>query len=264
MLTGGALSGIQIYKFFNSMDNTEDENLPENFIPLNKNNSKLYNNKFRVYYNPENIHIVIVHRGTITSSKKDIFNNVRNFISVKNKYLITYRNQNAKEGHNELKHFLIKIYKNKEKYYSTYKTIIDYIKNLMKSSPIATLDNTVDELLETKSSTIGYSQGAVYAYLYGKNSKEVLVFNPAPFFNKKPDNTYVIKNKNDPVSLFNRSKKINVLNKKTKTYREAHSLENFKNVSKLFGNPFLYTKSKKNKTNKKPKSRKNKTNKNKS
>jgi len=256
---GGALSGVQLYKFFNHMYHEEDK-IPENFVPLNKDNSKLYNSKLKVFYNPKNIHIVAVHRGTEIKDKRDVFNNVRNFIAVKNKYLITYRNLNAKEGHNELTDFLIKIYKYRNtKKYSKYKTIIDYIDKLTKSSKKLTVINAVDKLLKQKLSTIGYSQGAVYAYLYGAEGKETLVYNPAPFFEKKPDNTYVVKTAIDPISVLNSSEKIHILKKKSKTYKEmqsmktykeAHSLKPLKNVTKKFGNKSLITNDKKRKNNK--------------
>jgi hypothetical protein len=251
---GGALSGVQLYKFFNYMYNEKDK-LPENFVPLNKNNLKLYNSKLKVFYNPKNIHIVVAHRGTKLDDNRDVFNNVRNFISVKNEYLITYRNLIAKEGHNELKNYLVKVYNNRVKYYLKYKTIIDYIDKLIKNSKELTVKNAVDKLLKSKLSTIGYSQGAVYAYLYGEHGKETLVYNPAPYFHKKPKNTYVVKTKIDPVSVLNSSEKIHIIKKRNKTYKElksiktyeeAHSLKHLKNITKKFGNKSLSTNSKKN------------------
>jgi len=239
--TGGSLTGNQFYKFNISIIKDDDKLLPKGFIPLNQNNSKIYNNKFRAYYNPSDLHIVILHRGTIPTNKKDIFNNVRNFLVVKNKNLITYRNRLAKIGHEEVKNFLIKIYKNKNKYYSRYKSIIDYINNLLKRSPIANIFNAVDELLKTKLTTLGHSQGSVYAYLYGEKGKEIIVYNAPPFISKKPENTYTIRNKKDPVSFLSRSRKMIILNKKTKTLKDAHSIDTLKNVSKIFGDPYLYT-----------------------
>jgi hypothetical protein len=267
---GGALSGVQLYKFFNHMYNEKDA-LPENFVPLNKNNPKLYNSKIKVFYNPENVHIVAVHRGTKIDDNRDIFNNVRNFISVKNEYLITYRNLIAKEGHDELKDYLSKVYNNRVKYYSKYKTIIEYIDKIIKTSKELTVKNAVDKLLKSRLSTIGYSQGAVYAYLYGEHGKETLVYNPAPYFHKKPKNTYVVKTKIDPVSVLNSSEKIHFINhkiknykelKKIKTYEEAHSLKHLKNITKKFGNKSLSTNSKTKKQTKKN-TKNNKTRKNK-
>jgi hypothetical protein len=106
---GGSLTGNQFYDFFISIIKDDDKLLPEDFIPLNKNNYLLYNNKFRAYYNPKNLHFVILHRGTIPGNKKDILNNVRNFFAVKNKRLITKRNELAKTGYYEVKSFLIKL-----------------------------------------------------------------------------------------------------------------------------------------------------------
>ena len=260
---GGALSGDQLYRFFYHMYNDKTE-LPEKFIPLNEDDLKLYNNKLKVFYNPENIHIVVVHRGTKLKSNRDVFNNVRNFIAVKNEYLITYRNLTAKEGHIELKNFLIKIYRYKGSIkYLRYKSITDYIDRLLKTFKNLTVSDAVDKLLKRKLSTIGYSQGAVYAYLYGEDGKETLVYNPAPFFEKKPENTYVVKIEKDPVSALNSSKKIYVLNKKTRTYKEAHSLKHLKNSKRMFGNPTLHTKYKKSKSRKNKQTKKNVTLKNK-
>ena len=269
---GGALSGDQLYRFFYYMYNDKTE-LPEKFIPLNEEDSKLYNNKLKVFYNPENIHIVVVHRGTKLKSNRDVFNNVRNFIAVKNEYLITYRNLTAKEGHVELKNFLIKIYRYKDSIkYLRYKSITDYIDRLLKTFKNLTVSDAVDKLLKRKLSTIGYSQGAVYAYLYGEDGKETLVYNPAPFFEKKPENTYVVKTTIDPVSVLNSSKKIYTINKKIKnykelqkikTYKDAHSLNHLKNVKRMFGNPTLHTKYKKSKSRKNKQTNKNVTRKNK-
>jgi len=258
---GGSLTGNQFYKFFISIIKDDDKLLPEDFIPLNKKNNLLYNNKFRAYYNPKNVHFVILHRGTIPSNKKDIFNNVRNFLAIKNKYLITKRNKLAKMGYDEVRKFLIKLYKNKKYYYSTYKSIIDYLDKLINTSPTANIYNSVDELLKTKLTTIGHSQGSVYAYLYGKNGKEIIVYNAPPFIGKKPENTYTIRHKRDPISFFSKSRKMVVLKNKTKSLIEAHSIETLKNVSKIFGDPFLYTDDKELKSN--LRSKKNKTRKNK-
>jgi hypothetical protein len=120
----------------------------------------------------------------------------------------------------------------------------------MKHSPIANMFNAVDELLKTKLTTIGYSQGSVYAYLYGDRGKEIIVYNAPPFIDKKPENTYTIRNKKDPISFLSRSRKMIVLNKKTKTLKDAHSIDTLKNVAKIFGDPFLYTPDKELKTSK--------------
>lgn len=249
---GGALTGNQFYKFFLYFKTDNNKLLPKGFIPLNKKNNLLFNNKFIAFYNPNTLHFVIVHRGTITSDVKDIFNNVRNFLTVKNKYLITKRNELAKMGHNEVKNFLIKLYKNKnnKNYYLTYKSIIDYLDNLKNSSPIANISNSVDELLQRKLTTIGHSQGSIYAYLYGKDGKEIIVYNSPPFIGKKPENTYTIRHKHDPISFLNKSKKNIVLNHKTKSIINSHKFNSLKNIFKIFGNPFLYSPDYKIKTHK--------------
>ncbi len=258
---GGSLTGNQFYKFFISIMVDNDTLLPKDFIPLNKNNELIYNSKFRSFYNKKDNRIIIVHRGTNPDDIKDVFNNVRNFFGVKNKYLITHRNKLAKTGHDEVKNFLIKIYKNKKQYYHTYKSIIDYLDNLIHTSPIANISNSVDEFLKTKLTTIGYSQGSVYAYLYGKDGKEIIVYNAPPFIGKKPDNTYTIRHKDDPISFLSKSRKMILVKKKTKSTLDAHSIETLKNVPKIFGDPFLYTVDNEIKSN--TKNNKNKTRKNK-
>ena len=54
----------------------------------------------------------------------------------------------------------------------------------MNSSPITNISSSVDELLKTKLTTIGHSQGSVYSYLYGKYGKEIIVYNAAPLLEK--------------------------------------------------------------------------------
>ena len=265
---GGFLTGNQFYKFFLYFKKDNNKLLPKGFIPLNKKNKLLFNNKFIAFYNPNTLHFVIVHRGTIGNDVKDIFNNVRNFLSVKNKYLISKRNEQAKMGHNEVKNFLINLYKNKNKNknkYLTYKSIIDYLDNLKKSSPIANISNSVDELLKRNLTTIGHSQGSIYAYLYGKDGKEIIVYNSPPFIGKKPENTYTIRHRYDPISYLNKSKKNVVLNHKTKTIIDSHKIKSLKNISKIFGDPFLYSldyKSKTQKNRNKTEKNRNKTEKN--
>ena len=51
-------------------------------------------------------------------------------------------------------------------------------------------------------SSLGFSQGAVYAYLNGSEGNETIVYNPTPFRGIKPDNTYILRTKNDVVSMF--------------------------------------------------------------
>jgi hypothetical protein len=62
------------------------------------------------------------------------------------------------------------------------------------------VDDAVNRYLKEKMSTIGHSQGAVYAYLFGVEGAEIVVYNPARFNGNKPPNTYIVRRKGDPVS----------------------------------------------------------------
>jgi len=147
-----------------------------------------------------------------------IFNNTRNFMVTKFKYLITYRNAIAKKGHINLEEYFneclnsndetiepsnmdnsfTKINNNPEEFEKYNNTIKKNIKLHLLNS-----NNTVKEYLKNNLTTIGHSQGAIYAYLYGNIGKEVITFNPAPFnSNDKPANTYDIRIKGDIVSKF--------------------------------------------------------------
>jgi hypothetical protein len=51
-MKGGALLGDQLYHFFQANKYNDDSLLPDNFVPLNKNNKNLYNDYVNVYINP--------------------------------------------------------------------------------------------------------------------------------------------------------------------------------------------------------------------
>lgn len=63
-------------------------------------------------------------------------------------------------------------------------------------------NGSVKEFLKENLTSLGFSQGAVYAYLFGGEGAETIVYNPAPFHGDKPKNTYILKTKNDVVSMF--------------------------------------------------------------
>jgi hypothetical protein len=83
------------------------------FICLNPNKNILYNDVFKVYYNPENGHIVACHRGTGGSSAvntfEDVGNNIRNAAGTTSQTLKTKRNLVAQWGHETLYQYLIEI-----------------------------------------------------------------------------------------------------------------------------------------------------------
>ena len=91
-----------------------------------------------------------------------------------------------------------------------------------------------------------------------EDGKEIIVYNSPPFIGKKPENTYTIRHRYDPISYLNKSKKNVVLNHKTKTIIDSHKIKSLKNISKIFGDPFLYSLDYKSKTQK----NRNKTEKN--
>ena len=118
-----------------------------------------------------------------------------------------------------------------------------------KNSQIVNIsvEEAVDELLKNRLTTIGYSQGAIYAYLYGNRGKETIVYNPAPFRGKKPDNTYIIKQKGDFVSRLtdasdNTNTKLVIIDNlpNSKNSISNHSIDALNGIKEIFGNKFLY------------------------
>ena len=109
------------------------------------------------------------------------------------------------------------------------------------------LDYAVTHFLRNKLTTIGHSQGAVYAYLYGDQGFETIVFNPSPYKGCKPVNTYLIRNKGDFVSYFTKlknkdkdiknSKYINNYLRDEKVSK--HSTKTLFNDFRRIGNPLL-------------------------
>lgn len=133
---------------------------------------------------------------------KDWTNNARNIMTYKlEKIPKTNRQNRAKKGHEAIHDYLENL---KEK---NIKSIIhskgSKNRKYMNLLLFCCLQNkSVSAFLKERLSTIGASQGAVYAYLYGDEGKETVVYNPAPFRGVKPDNTFILKTKNDIVSYF--------------------------------------------------------------
>ena len=94
-------------------------------------------------------------------------------------------------------------------------------------------------------SVIGHSQGAVYAYLYGDEGAETIVYNPAPFNGKKPDNVFIIRRAGDPVSMFTKksvSDNLTVLDSlKDQGSVAQHSIVPLDGVPTVFGNKFIFS-----------------------
>lgn len=248
-MKGGSLTGNQLNGFFNSQYYSNDQSLvPQHFIPLDEANSDLFNHTFVCYFNPENIHLVIVHRGTDMGSLKDAGNNIRNMLFVKTEFLKTERSIIAEKGHIAVKKFLQELYVSEHQQKGIkYKNIIDYIHNLITTNNPSgvkiSVEDAVTELLQNKLTTIGHSQGAVYCYLYGGEGKESIVFNPAPYIKMdKPANTYEIHVKHDLISLFSSANQhtIKQIEPDVKI-GNPHSINNLKGKRYRIGNLFLYT-----------------------
>jgi hypothetical protein len=264
---GGAFTGNQLYELFKAeydvtKDNTDTDKIVQKSINvevLDENDPNLYNDTFRVYFDPVQIRFIIVHRGTAMDSLYDWGDNVRNVACAKSKICITKRNQTAKDGHERLKTYLMEIYNKNDKSTNNKWKIYDAIYKYKqpKDSQIKeiTTEEAVNELLKNSLSTIGHSQGAVYCYLYGNQGKETIVFNPAPFMGKKPDNVYIVRVKGDPVSglatsgnsFFTTSaSKIQTLDKKDLTGAEkssfnAHFIGQLRDDATILGNKQLFS-----------------------
>jgi hypothetical protein len=258
-MKGGAFTGNQIYNLFRTFSSSFDNDFTklsiDNINPLDIKNDRLYNETCHVFYiNDSNkIRFVILHRGTITTSVRDWGNNLRNLLGIgledgviSHALLASHRKTIAKAGHEELKAYLKTLY-NKSELNDNERPIKNMLTHLMNSNKIQiqniiTIDDAVDELLMTTLTTIGHSQGAVYAYLYGNQGKETIVINPAPYKGEKPDNIYVIRRKRDGVSMFTDipsnipSNRLTMLPKNEIT----HPISTLKNLSNVFGNKYLY------------------------
>jgi len=279
VLTGGGLTMNQLGEFIFFMYNKTEAKPPEGFIYLDEDNTNLNNDNFAVFYNPNNIHFIAVHKGTKFKNVYDIGNNIRNMFFIENEKFITKRNLISKKGHIELKKYLIHLYKNQNKK-SNLNNIIKYIDDIIKGVKNVKKNNylieyAVNSLLRNKLTTIGHSQGAVYAYLYGDQGFETIVFNPAPYKGCKPANTYIIRNKGDFVSYFAKFKDNDLKIKNSKfiinkffndTNLSRHSSKTLFNNFKIVGDPLLvnidHTKTQK-KRKKSYKTNRNRTNRNK-
>jgi hypothetical protein len=244
--TGGGLTMNQLGKFMYFMYHKTDAEIPPGFIVLDEKNKSLNNDTFAVFYNPENVHLIAVHRGTNLKSISDIGNNIRNLFFTETDSLITKRNRVAKDGHLELKKHLIHMYKQKAKIDPIFSGIIQFIENALQGNP-QNLEYAVTHFLRNKLTTIGHSQGAVYAYLYGDQGFETIVFNPSPYKGCKPVNTYLIRNKGDFVSYFTKLKNKDKDIKNSKIFHNyvkdekmsKHSTKSLFNDFRRIGNPLL-------------------------
>ena len=271
-LIGGGLTMNQLGEFIYFMYNKTDAKIPKGFIYLDENNKLLNNDNFAVFYNSDNMHIIAVHKGTKIKNIYDIGNNFRNMFFIENQKFITKRNLISKNGHIELKKFFIDLYKNKTQNKNTkLDNFIKYIDKLVNKDK-KLIDYAVNNLLKNKLTTIGHSQGAVYAYLYGDQGLETIVFNPTPYKGCKPSNTHIIKNKGDIVSYFSKLKDndINIKNSKIMINTNLKNRKSSKHSSKtlfknfrIVGDPLLVNTDYKSKTKKqiknKSKTFKNKT-----
>uniref|UniRef100_A0A6C0HT00 Uncharacterized protein n=1 Tax=viral metagenome TaxID=1070528 RepID=A0A6C0HT00_9ZZZZ len=238
--------------------NQDYKTLPfQNIEILDKKKYYLYNNRLHVYvlFNspPENllsriekdmksVRIVIIHRGTLGvngfrtrknsgftdkvsrffGSLKDWTNNLRNLTVFNDKIPKTYRQEKAMMGHIALNDYLTKLMSNNiESIISSNENKnIKYMKLLLFSclKKYKNPGQAVSSFLKTRLSTLGFSQGAVYAYLYGDEGKETIVYNPAPFRGKKPSNTFILKTKNDAISYFVNNDGLPIIIKNTKSH----------------------------------------------
>lgn len=263
---GGGLTMNQLGKFMYFMYHKTQAKIPPGFIYLDKKNKSLNNESFTVFYHPENVHLIAVHRGTNFKSISDIGNNIRNLFFTESSSFITKRNEIAKEGHIELKKYLIHMYKHRTNIKPIFYGIIQFIEDALNGKE-SLVEYGVNHLLKNKLTTIGHSQGGVYAYLYGDQGFETIVFNPAPYKGCKPANTYVIRNKGDMISYFTKLKNKDVDINNSRIFNNylkddklsKHSTKTLFGDYRNIGDPLLINedlekhskKSKKNKTQKK-------------
>ena len=267
----------------------------QNIQPLDITNTDLYNDRSRVLYiydetnetyvEPYNIRFIIIHVGTDINSWFDIGNNLRNlsgfsFLGTGMKSVTTQRNITSNTAHEKLAKYLIDLFTDKtdnNKLKSEFdndntpkyqKHIINIIAERKKKVSInnESISNkrfiyinsiryAVEELLRNTLTTLGHSQGAVYAYIYGNQGKETIVVNPAPYTGPKPDNVYIIRREYDPVSAFTTHKydvemkfrypEEGYVSDKYITLpsnKLTHTILTLKDNHQLFGNKFLYNK----------------------
>lgn len=256
---GGSFTGNQLHDLL-AAGYAKDESYAAssmNVVPLDKTNNFLFNETFQVFIDQDNIRFIVIHRGT-EGTIRDWGNNLRN-LAFGNKRtenakmsLTTNRQLVAENGYKNLRKYLEDIYAKRETNDVTelQKKIISTIEQNMKSIHPQigdiTISEAIEQLLKTRMSVLGHSQGAVYAYLYGNDGAETIVYNPAPFHGKKPDNVYIIRRKGDPVSAFTKStsnSRLVTLDKlESKSMADQHSIEPLNGVSSIFGNKFIFSK----------------------
>ena len=227
-----------------------------NVIPLDKSNPLLFNLRFQVYLDTDVWRFIVIHEGT-TDTLSDWGNNFRNtFITNKNNSMTrTKRFMIAKNGHVELKNYLIRLYnrtdaKNEIEEKLT-ALILELITNKDTQITEITLEEAVEQLLKQRMSVIGHSQGGVYAYLFGNEGYETVVYNPAPFRGKKPDNTYIVRRDGDIVSILTTRDDPNTHYTQLDKIKDQsdpfyqHYITPLENTYTVFGNKFEYSKDKK-------------------
>ena len=282
-IVGGGLTGEQLYNFIGAVYifvNKEIENedainktlFLDGFVPLKglkmgfinylmkkpKEIDSLYNDTFKVYFNVKNGHIVACHRGTYGDKNiswiKDIGNNLRPF---------TYRRLIAKNGHNSLLEFFIECANEEANFKCDYNDYNDCLVNIRKiinkhifdyhkKVEGKKIEEIIKDYFQNKLTTIGHSQGATYAYLFGKDGKEIITYNPAPFPKTKPDNTYDVRIDKDFISKLSgfsfSNKDKNKTNKivlkatnKLETYHVRDAINGTGSASCFFGDNQLYS-----------------------
>jgi len=111
----------------------------------------------------------------------------------------------------------------------------------------------ISNFLSKKLSTLGHSQGAVYAYMYGDEGFETIVYNPAPYNNNVPSNTWVIKRNGDVASVrqhhgftdqhvitLDKIENTGYADSSTENIKIQHGIESLKSNPYIYGNPLLY------------------------
>jgi hypothetical protein len=272
-LKGGGFTGNQLFELFSSQYSNADVSKIKSIQvePLDKTNKDLFNDKFWVLVHidndndadTDNIRFIVMHKGT-EKTFYDWGNNLRNVVfgnttkkTLKNRLFETKRQLIADKGHTALVSYLINLYNKKDNYKKTpiKKNIILAIDKLLKVNDNQikkiSVEDAVEQLLKTRMSVLGHSQGAVYAYLFGDEGFETIVYNPATFSGTKPSNTYMIRRSGDPFSFFSKP------NYRTTKYYKLHKFKNvglnkegllklhsertLKGVPNVFGNPYLFT-----------------------
>lgn len=277
-IVGGGLTGEQLYNFIGAAyilvnnDESEENNintqlLLDGFVPLkglktgsinylmrkSKEIDSLYNDTFKVYFNVNTGHIVACHRGTFGNKKSWVSDKLALTTDIGNNFRpYTYRRLIAKNGHNALLEFFIEcanIQENPENKTDIRNTIKKYISDYKYNGDI---QSKIQNYFKNKLTTVGHSQGATYAYLFGKDGKEIITYNPAPFPKTKPNNTYDVRIDKDLVSIlsgvsfFKKDKAIKIVlkqlpNIKLTTYHGIDAIKETDSASCFFGDNNLYS-----------------------